>query len=87
MFFFLLAYNCSFGPQNLILNGDFEEYWEFPDDETQIERCKHVYNPLYYPAPSWSSTSDYFNECSNSIVNVPNFAFSFQQARSGSGFV
>ena len=88
MFFFLLASNSSFGQQNLILNGDFEEYWECPDDETQIERCKNVYNPLYYPPPAWTSTSDYFNECSLSpLVNVPNTAFGFQQAKSGSGFV
>jgi len=34
--FFLFLSDYSFGQQNLILNGDFEEYWECPDDLTQI---------------------------------------------------
>lgn len=86
-FLFLLLPFQFFGQQNLILNGDFEEYWECPDDETQIERCKNVYNPLYYPPPNWSSTSDYFNSCSNSIVNIPNTFSGYQESRSGNGFV
>ena len=87
LFFFLFSFQ-TFGQQNLILNGDFEEYWQCPDDETQIERCKHVYNPCYHDPPAWSSTSDYFNICSNSsVVSVPVNALGFQNPRSGSGYV
>lgn len=87
MFFFLLASN-ALGQQNLILNGDFEEYWECPTNLTEIEKCKYVYNPLNYPPPAWSSTSDYFNSCSsNSLISTPNNTFGFQDPRSGYGYV
>ncbi|WP_294673228.1 gliding motility-associated C-terminal domain-containing protein [uncultured Fluviicola sp.] len=76
------------GQQNLILNGDFEEYWQCPDDATQIERCKYVYNPC----ESALSTSDYFNACyvsgsGGAVVGVPNTPFGYQEAYSGNGMV
>lgn len=78
---------------NLILNGDFEEFYYCPDGMTQIESCKHVTNPLQHAfnAP-FSSTSDYFNGCyvSGSTmepVGVPNTVYGFQQPRSGKGMV
>lgn len=58
MFFFLLAFN-TIGQENLILNGDFEEYWTCPDGMTQVEKCKFVYNPC----ETTPSTSDYYNNC------------------------
>lgn len=83
---FLLFSVRSFGQQNLILNGDFEEYWECPDDEAQIERCKYVFNPLSLSV----STSDYFNSCSNFTggfsVGVPDAFFGYQTTKSGNGF-
>jgi gliding motility-associated-like protein len=71
LFYFLFAFQ-TLGQQNLILNGDFEEYWECPDDATQIERCKYVYNPCENV-----STSDYFNACytpsaNSTPVGIPN---------------
>lgn len=89
MFFFLLASNSSFGQQNLILNGDFEEYWECPNETAQIARCKFVYNPLPNGPIGFSSTSDYFNSCSNTFsanTNVPNAVFGYQEPRSGNGY-
>lgn len=92
MFLFLSDY--SFGQQNLILNGDFEEYWDCPDNVTELEKCKYVYNPCYHPwtppnPPVWSTTSDYFNSCATiaSQVNVPNSIFGFQNAFSGNGYI
>ncbi len=85
--FFLFFAPFLFGQENLILNGDFEEYWECPDDATQIERCKYVYNPL--PASSLSgfySSSDYLNSCSLQ-ANVPNTLGGYQNAYSGSGLI
>lgn len=84
-FFFYLQAN---GQQNLILNGDFEEYWQCPDDATQIERCKYVYNPCL----SAPSTSDYFNSCyvpgsGGAPVGVPNTSNGYQNSKNGSGFV
>ncbi len=91
---FLFLSDYSFGQQNLILNGDFEEYWDCPDGLTQLEKCKYVYNPCYHPwvppnPPIWSSTSDYFNSCASisSQVNVPNSFLGYQHAYSGNGFV
>ncbi len=88
MFILFLGFT-SIAQENLILNGDFEEYFQCPDNLTQIERCKNVYNPLYYPPPLWSSTSDYFNSC----VPSPNFASSpyneqgYQEPQSGTGYL
>lgn len=85
--FFLLFPVFSFGQQNLILNGDFEEYWECPDDATQIERCKYAYNPC----ASVPSTSDYFNACyttgTGAPVGVPNTFNGYQNSKSGNGMV
>lgn len=84
----LLASFWSLGQENLILNGDFEEYWQCPDDATQIERCKYVYNPC----ASVPSTSDYFNACyvsgsGGAPVGVPNTSGGYQNSRSGKGMV
>lgn len=92
VFFFLLASNVL-GQQNLILNGDFEEYWECPDDATQIERCKNVYNPLPFDdLLPFSSTSDYYNACyssgsSGSAVGVPNTMGGYQFPFFGNGML
>lgn len=78
---------CFFGQQNLILNGDFEEYWQCPDDATQIERCKYVYNPC----ASAPSTSDYYNVCYvpnfGASVGIPSNMNGFQYSKHGNGMV
>lgn len=88
MFFFLLAFNTT-GQENLILNGDFEEYWTCPDNLSQIERCKNVYNPITNNPPFFVSTPDYFNSCdlSSNNVSIPTNALGFQEAESGSGYL
>jgi gliding motility-associated-like protein len=82
-----LSGSISLSQENLILNGDFEEYWDCPENYSEIEQCKHVYNPIVSSQPLLSSTSDYFNECVVSNVGVPLNAFGYQQSRSGSGYV
>ncbi|NUM49799.1 MAG: gliding motility-associated C-terminal domain-containing protein [Flavobacteriales bacterium] len=61
----LFFYSCCFAffapAQNLLLNGDFEEYWECPDNLAQLNLCKHAFNPI----DNNVSTSDYFNLCSS----------------------
>lgn len=93
LFTFLFSFQV-FGQQNLILNGNFEEYWECPQALTEIEKCKYVYNPCYHAQPPsgppvWSSTSDYFNSCASmsSGCSVPINSFGFQEARSGNGYL
>jgi gliding motility-associated-like protein len=81
---FLFLSDYSFGQQNLILNGDFEEYWDCPDDATQIERCKYVLNPLSLSV----STSDYFNTCAiGSTVSAPQTFEGYQLPYSGNGMI
>lgn len=86
LLFFLFSFH-AFGQQNLILNGDFEEYWQCPDDATQIERCKYVYNPCSLLV----STSDYFNACyttgMGAPVGVPITSFGYQNTYTGNGMV
>lgn len=84
IFFFLLTFS-GIAQENLILNGDFEEYSECPDDWTQIERCKHVTNPCLLTV----STSDYFNTCTQpGGPTIPGgLGGGFQYPRSGDGMV
>ena len=85
--FFLLFAPLLKAQENLILNGDFEEYWECPDYAEQIERCKYVYNPLPYGNLSgFNSSSDYMNSCS-AFANVPNTFNGYQHAFHGNGFI
>ena len=60
---FTLLLKNSFSQQNLVYNGDFEEYTSCPDNASspfeipyQIEKC------VGWTAPTYG-TSDYFNEC------------------------
>ncbi|CAG0954739.1 MAG: T9SS type B sorting domain-containing protein [Bacteroidetes bacterium] len=59
----LFFYGCCVAftttAQNLLLNGDFEEYWECPSNIEYIEKCKNIFNPIVKNI----STSDYFNKC------------------------
>jgi gliding motility-associated-like protein len=88
LLFLLLAFNST-AQENLVINGDFEEYWACPDNVTQIERCKNVYNPLFYPPPAWSSTSDFFHACAGfpSLAGSPYNEQGFQLPQSGNGYL
>jgi OOP family OmpA-OmpF porin len=75
----LLTYNISYG-QNLVPNGDFEQYWSCPANQGQIDSAK------FWITPSTSGTPDYFSQCANgSLAGVPN-NFGFQQAHSGDSY-
>ncbi|HKR05626.1 MAG TPA: T9SS type A sorting domain-containing protein, partial [Bacteroidia bacterium] len=64
--------------QNLVLNGDFEQFSSCPDNENQLNKA------LFWINPSVVSTSDYYNQCDTStIVGVPLNTFGYQQAHSG----
>jgi gliding motility-associated-like protein len=91
--FILLLLTCSFvRAQNLIPNGDFEEYWICPNGISNLLNPPpfpdtNPYSPKYWYDPSFG-TSDYFNACSTlpSETGVPSNAFGFQFPHSGNGY-
>lgn len=74
--------------QNLVVNGDFEEYSECPtgfsdpsQNPKEIEKC------IGWKAPTYG-TSDYYNVCaSNPNVSVPTNLFGEQPSFNGNGYV
>jgi gliding motility-associated-like protein len=87
IFLFLIS-KASFGQENLVPNGSFEEYNWCPDYDNgfYITACKNWTMPT-------TGTSDYFNACcstsTNSIVQfgVPQNYAGFQYARTGNAYV
>jgi len=67
--------------QNLVSNGDFEQYVGCPNNVGQIDSC------LFWFKPTWGTT-DYFNQCSNpSPAGVPVHNLSgYQFANSGGAY-
>lgn len=75
--------------QNLVYNGDFEEYDSCPTNpsfpgDLQIEHC------IGWTAPRKEGTSDYFNVCNNPIngglAGVPHNVISYQHPQNGNGY-
>ena len=72
----LMLHHNSIG-QNLVPNGDFEQYWHCPSLISQIDSTKYWTNPT-------KATPDYFNQCAPPhLVSVPNNFAGFQQSHSG----
>jgi len=66
--------------QNIVSNGDFEQYIGCPTAHTQMDSVNFWYTPTL-------GTPDYFNVCGSGYANVPNTSSGYQNARSGLGFV
>lgn len=75
--------------QNILLNGDFENYSDCPIHESwagffpyEITKCTGWYAPTF-------GSSDYFNTCATGTnVSIPqNFAFGYQNTYSGDGYL
>ena len=66
--------------QNLVPNGDFEQYWHCPTSGNQIDSLKFWMQPTL-------GTSEYFNVCGSGVVSVPVTMVGYQQPRSGAGFI
>lgn len=66
--------------QNLVPNGDFEEYTQLPNDVSQLTKCKYWLNPNF-------STPDYFNSAAipGSAAQLPNTGFGYVNPYSGEG--
>lgn len=77
--FIFIFFTCK--GQNLLQNGNFEDYSSCPSIFGQLNFASPWYNPT-------TNSPDYFNECSTgSWVDVPQNFWGNQLARSGSGYV
>jgi OmpA-OmpF porin, OOP family len=66
--------------QNLVSNGNFEEYSSCPTQISQLDTA------LYWITPT-GGTSDYYNECTSSpYIDVPDNHMGYQNAHSGNGY-
>ena len=81
-FFLLFFVHYAINAQNLIVNGDFEEFYSCP-----VQHTDRPYVPL---VPGWESadegTPDYFNRCSNTNSGVPYNWAGVSEAHSGDGY-
>jgi len=69
--------------QNLIVNGDFEDYTTCPWALSQLDFAQYWINPTTVNG----GTPDYYNACCTSTwVGVPKNNFGFQNAYSGSAY-
>lgn len=67
--------------QNLVPNGDFEQYTSCPSAPGQIYLAPNWSNPANL---NFNSSPDYLNQCAtSSLFSVPGSVFGFQQAHSG----
>lgn len=83
IFFQLFIFNVK--GQNLVPNGDFEQYSSCPSGFSQLDSALFWINPTV-PSASGSSP-DYFNQCATSSgVSVPGNNFGYQPAHSGNGY-
>lgn len=73
------------GAQNLVPNGDFEQYSGCPHDPDRLDSALFWMNTS--PDVPNSGSPDYFNACDTLYVDVPdNFYYGYQHARSGNGY-
>jgi gliding motility-associated-like protein len=82
LFFFLISLSVSLYAQNLVPNGDFEEYYQLPYEQGQLNFCKYWSNPLY-------TTPDYFHTESlySSGFQLPYTNFAKVEPYSGNAIV
>jgi hypothetical protein len=73
--FFLISFGICSG-QNLIPNGDFEQFYHCPNFVDQIDSAKYWWQAT-------NGTADYYNQCDNGIANVPFSKGGYQLAHSG----
>lgn len=74
----LIIFSLNSYSQNLVPNGNFESFLSCPNDFGQIDLASYWFTPSTHVY-----TSDYYNQCANSSVSVPDNWGGFQQAHSG----
>lgn len=77
----MVIYNCPIQAQNLVINGDFEEYDICPSSLNNISNCNNW-------IPATDGSPDYFNSCSDgaSGVDIPANFYGVQLPHSGLGY-
>ncbi len=80
LFVLLISVPLSLHSQNLVPNGDFEEYTQLPYQQGQLTNCKHWMNPTF-------ATPDFFHSSAlpSSGFQLPNTTFGKVEPFSGSG--
>lgn len=86
-FVFILFFSSEIlNSQNLVPNGDFEQYIGCPTFQYQLDSTKFWINPSAWNM-GYFGTPDYYNQCSSgTIVNIPSNYQGFQLARSGTAY-
>jgi gliding motility-associated-like protein len=74
--------------QNLVINGDFEEYTSCPQSvSSPFQNPKEIEKCIGWKGPTYG-TSDYFNSCtSNGSVSIPTNSVGEQFAYNGNGYL
>jgi hypothetical protein len=86
LLFLLLPFSLC-GQQNLVPNPSFEIYDTCPYYGSQIYFASPWFQPnIYWGNTTNSSSSDYFNTCSDSTFGVPYNFLGYQSARTGNGY-
>ncbi len=79
--------NHTWAQQNLVYNGDFEEYSSCPQNESSpFQSPKEIEKCVGWKAPTYG-TSDYFNTCATNPIVNPNSALGEQIPFNGNGYV
>ena len=74
--------------QNLVVNGDFEEYSSCPQSESfPLQNPKEIEKCIGWKPPTFG-TSDYFNACAtNPIIDIPTNGLGIQEPFNGNAYV
>ncbi|HLG36394.1 MAG TPA: T9SS type A sorting domain-containing protein [Bacteroidia bacterium] len=76
----LIIFSFSVEAQNLVPNGDFEQYSSCPNGPSQLDSALFWFNP-------GGGSPDYLNQCSgNPFSDVPNNVWGYQAAYGGNGY-
>lgn len=81
----LILFSADFAGkgQNLVPNGDLEQYSSCPTSMSQLDKLLFWFNPAVLPG---GGSPDYFNLCAPVALSIPNNFWGFQPARSDRGY-
>lgn len=88
IFILLLFFSLTSTCQNLLLNGDFEDYTSCPTSESgPFQNPYEITKCIGWTAPTYG-TSDYLNICSTSpVVGIPSLSLGYQLPYTGNGYL
>lgn len=88
--YFIFLFNTAFSQQNLVPNGDFEDYITCPSIDPPyhyVDRANHWFMPTLGSSDYYNVCSDYFDSTLGYyFFSVPQNYIGFQEARSGYGY-